>query len=602
MLIDIPKGKAWNQVNKGDLLGSIWSSRNINLEKKEGYVIPSEKLIVTSLSGETDNPTDLATGFCKVQGTVGGLASTRWWTCAGTSVYQTGTENGDFDVDDSGSLPTTSGKADTDIIAFNNRLYLVDDDNLWRRTSSTYTLVSGSMTGDSSKLVQYGDRLYIAGADKIYSMDVGETVATSGAYTVNFANNQDFDNHVISCIRATSNGIWFATINSKGGRGKVAFWDGVTADTIEFYKELESGMAMAMSIKDDVPYILDNRLVLMAFNGSYFEEVGRMDNGNKKLYRFDATSSNDRWIHHNGMQTINDEILMAINSRTEDTSDTQSIRFPSGIYAYNPKYGIYHKNSFTSQTDSATVLDQGQVEVVEVGALFSLFDDEENNGINDQSDFLVGFAYKSDNSTTKYAIAKHDARGGDMNSTNKAEASVVVTTKLTADEVLETWEKLYLFTRPLQNTTDKLVLKYRKQEYTPTEVDITWVDTTSFTSTDANLAGIKTAFEADAEYEVEGLQGDGAGYLSHVTNITESTGTYTVTIDETIAGMTTNTARVRFDRWNKVGEFTDDSEVESYKEFNPEAVSTWIQYKVYMLGDGIQLERLLSKSSVTKEI
>ncbi len=69
-----------------------------------------------------------------------------------------------------------------------------------------------------------------------------------------------------------------------------------------------------------------------------------------------------------------------------------------------------------------------------------------------------------------------------------------------------------------------------------------------------------------------------------------------------ITGATTNTAKVRFDRWKKIGEFTDSQEIESYKEFNPEAVSTWIQYKIYMMGEGIQLERFLSQSSVTKEI
>ena len=543
------------------------------------------------------NPTDLATGFCKAQGTISSGTSTRWWTCAGTSVYQSSSENGDFDVDDSQTLPTTSGKTDTDIIAFNNKVYLVDDDNLWRRQSSAYTLISGSMTGQSSKLVQFGDRLYIAGTNKIYSMSTNEVVATSGAHTLDFANSQDFDNHSLSCIRATSQGIWFATTNSKGGRAKVAFWDGVTEDTIEFYKELESGMAMAMSIKDDVPYVLDNRLVLMAFNGSYMQEVARMDNGRRKLYRFDIASNNDRWIHHNGMQTINDEILMAINSRTEDANDDQSIKFPSGVYAYNPEIGIYHKFSFTSQGNGDTPLDQGQVEVVEVGALFSLFDDEQNNAMTDQSDFFVAYAYKEDNSTTKYVIAKHDARGLDH---VEPEAGVIVTTKLNATNVQDIWNKVYVFTKPLANATDKIVLKYRKQVYTPTEVDITWVDTTSFTTTDANLADIKTAFEAGADYEVEGLQGDGAGYLAHVTDITESAGTYTVTLDETITGATTRTAKVRFDRWNKVGEFTDSQAQESFHEFNPEAVGTWVQFKIYMIGDGIQLERFLTQSENTQ--
>ena len=114
MTIDIPKITQWFQSNRGDYLGSIWSSRNIDLREKDGYILPSNKLIVTTLSGVTDNPTDLATAFAKSQGTVNSIATLRWWTTAGTSVYETSSENGDFEVDDSGSLPTTSGKNETD--------------------------------------------------------------------------------------------------------------------------------------------------------------------------------------------------------------------------------------------------------------------------------------------------------------------------------------------------------------------------------------------------------------------------------------------------------------------------------------------------------
>jgi len=380
------------------------------------------------------------------------------------------------------------------------------------------------------------------------------------------------------------------------------FWDGVTANTVEINKEIESGMVMGMTIKDDLPYILDNRGVLSYFNGSYFEEVARFDFNQKLLYRFDIHSSSDRWLHPNGMQTIDDEILMAVNTRMSDTNDSQVVRTPSGVYAFNSEFGIYHKYAFTAQRDSATVVDQAQLEAVEVGAIYSMVDDERNTDQGDMSDFFVAFAYKSDNSTTKYAIAKNDKRGLDINASSTAEAGVIIYSKFPSEQVQEQWEKLYLFFKPLANSSDKIVVKYRIQDHDPVESSITWVNTTSFTSTDSDWATIKTNFEAGVDYEVEGLQGDGAGFCSHISNIAEAGGTYTVTVDETITGATTNTAKVRVDRWTKIGEFTDDSEVESFKEFNPEVTSSWIQFKVYMLGDGIELQRTLSKSSVNQEI
>lgn len=602
MILDIPRQIPFSQKNKGDILGTIWSSRNLDFKKEVGFVSPTYKLIVTTLSGDTDNPTNLATAFCKEKGSVGGFSGIRWWTLADDSVFETGSENGDFEEDDSGSLPTfTDSKQEGDMKAFNGRVYVANDNVLERRTSSTWTSISTSLPSGYKILENYADRMYIASDDQIDSMDVSETLATT-TYTLDL-NTASNENLSVSAMRKVSNGLWIATYNNQGGRAKMMFWDGITQDTVEVIKEVESGMIMAMSIKDDVPYILDNRGVLSYYNGSYFEEIGRLDLDYKQLYRFDTFSAKDRWIHHNGMQTIDDEILFAINTRMSDTTDIQIPRTPSGVYAYNPDFGIYHKFTFTAQRDDTTVTDMGQLEIVEVGAIYSMVDDEENDSNHDQSDFFVAFAYKSDNSTTKYAIAKSDKRGLDLNSASRTTAGLLTTTKWSAEQVTEEWEKLYAFIRPLRNSTDKIVLKCREQEYTPVETTITWVDTTSFTSTDADWATILTNFGDDGEgvdYEFEGLQGDGAGFVAHITNIEESGGTYTVTLDETITGATTNTAKARIDRWKKVAEFTDADELEHFIEFNPDIISTWIQYRLYMIGEEIQLQRILSKSSVTE--
>lgn len=557
----------------------------------------------SALLGDTryNNPQDLAVAFAKEQGTVNAIAGTRWWAAAGTDIYQTTTENGDFEVDDSSSMPTTEGKGSVDIKAFNSKLYVASEDTLWSRSGTSYSTVTSSLPNDKKILELYQDRLYIASDDQVDSMDAAETIATT-TYTLDLTGPQ-FENQVITSMRATSAGLVIGTLDRNGGRAFVHFWDGTTQDTLEKSVMVDASIIVAMTVKDDVPYILDNRGILSAYNGSFFQEVARFDFDLQQPIDFDRVTSNNRWIHPNGMQTINGEILMAINSKPNDANDLQPVRHPAGIYAYDPDYGITHKYSFTAQDDSATVTDQGQIQIEEVGALFNLQGDEENDDRTDMSDFFAACAYKSDNSTTVYTIAKNDKRGLDINPSAADEAGVIITTKIRAEQIREEWEKFYAFIRPFENSTDKIVVKYRRQEHTPVETDITWVNTTSFTSTDSDWAAIKTIFDAngkDSDYEVEGLQGDGAGFISHITDISESGGTYTVTLDETITGATTNTARVRVDRWNKIGTFTDS--VEDFHEFNPEVASTWIQFKVYMIGDNIQLERILSKSSVAQEI
>lgn len=547
------------------------------------------------------NPQNIVTAFCKELGTVNSVASQRWWGLSNDAVYQTTSAKGDFDVDDSGTMPSFStGNSEGDIKAFNSKVYVAVDSNLYSRSGTTYTTVPSSLPSGYKILEKYDDRLYIASESQIDSINTSNVFATA-------ANTLDLDtvaneNLSISCMRRTSRGLWVGTYNNQGGRARMLFWDGVTQDTVEVSVEVEAGMVMAMSIKDDVPYILDNRGVLSAWNGSYFEKVSRLDLDYKQLYRFDVFSSKDRWIHHNGMQTIDGEVLMAVNTRMADTTDLQVPRTPSGVYAYNSEHGIYHKFSFTSQKDDATVTDMGQLEIVEVGAIYPLLDDEELNEGDEQSDFLVSYAYKVDNSTTNYVIAKTDRRGIDGTSTDTA--AVITFPWWDSSEVTDKWEKFYAFIKPLANSTDKLVLKYRKQEFNPVEIDVTWTDRAQFTSSDSSLSEIKTNFDNDIEYEFEGLQGEGSGYITQVENIQSAGGgLYEIDLaDNVVPNNPTSTAKVRLDRWNLVGELTDDESVEDYIGFNPETTATRVQFKLYLYGTNIELQRIVAKSSVEKEI
>jgi hypothetical protein len=565
---------------------------NINATATVSYVIYGENRL--------SSPQSLVTAFCKEAGTVGGVNTTRWWAMSNTGVYQTSSVGGDFDTDDSGTLPTfTENNAKGDMTNFNGKVYLAVGDTLYQRTGTAWTVVSTALQNGKKILRVYTDRLYIASDTEVDSVNTSNTVAGTGTNYLDISIAQN-ENLRISCMREVSDGLWIGTSNYEGGRAKMMFWDGETGNTLETIKTLESGSAMAMTIKDDVPYVLDNRGVLMKFNGSYFEEVARFDFDFIQLYNFDTTSSLNRWIHPNGMQTVDDEILMLVNTRPEDTNDIFPERHPAGIYAYHPDFGIYHKYSLTSHKDEAGYTDLGYLEIAEAGAIFPLFDDEENNSRTEQSDFFVSYTYKDTNSTNISAIAKEDKRGLDRTSTVKAGS--VTTTWIRAEKVQDTFKKLYTFIKPLASSSDKLIVKYRKERYDNYTSDITWVNTTSFTSTDVIWGTVKTSVDNGVEYEVEGISGDGAGFCSQIASITESSGTYTITLDETITGATTNTARVRVTRWSKVNtNFTDSYETEQFKEFNPDVLASKVQFKIYMQGTDMELDRLVITSSPTQD-
>lgn len=545
-----------------------------------------------------NSPQDLSVAFAKATGSINSVSTMRWWTLAGNGIYQTSSENGDFETDDAGTLPTiTSGKEEGDLKSFNSRLYLAYDTNLYRRTSALWTTVDTGLSPGYKILETYFDRLYIASEDDIVSINTAEVVATT-SNTLDLRSTSGINNNLnITCMRRVSNGLWIGTQNQEGGNARMLFWDGETQDTVELDVEIDSAMVMAMTVKDDVPYIVDERGDLRAWNGSFFQKVDEFDFDDIQLYRFDQSSNKDRWIHHNGMLTVDDEILMAVNTRPNDTNDSIPVRHSSGVYAWSPETGIYMKHAYTAQEDSATITDYGQCKTPEVGALFRLSGDTDNENRTDQSDFFAGYSYESDNSTTVYAISKSDKRGLDMNSASRDELGMIITGRIRAEDVQDALNSLYLFHKQLANSTDRFIVTYRTAEYTPSETDITWVNTTSFTSTDASWAEIKTNFDADVEYEFEGLSGDGAGMFAMITDISESGGTYTVTLDQTITGATTNTASARIDRWRFAGEFTDSDGDDLFSEFSPEGMGTWAQFRVVMWGEDMELERLLLKSS-----
>jgi hypothetical protein len=107
----------------------------------------------------------------------------------------------------------------------------------------------------------------------------------------------------------------------------------------------------------------------------------------------------------------------------------------------------------------------------------------------------------------------------------------------------------------------------------------TWVNGTSFTST-ANLSGVV------AGEEVEFLSGRAAGLTAHVVSITVLTGTYTVTLDETIPGVSaSDKSMFAIQNWKKVGTLLSTDPDSLYDKVLPEQGSKkWIQLKIELRG------------------
>lgn len=171
-----------------------------------------------------------------------------------------------------------------------------------------------------------------------------------------------------------------------------------------------------------------------------------------------------------------------------------------------------------------------------------------------------------------------------------------ITQKIFSDNIEDVFNKIILKARNIYNNNDKIVVKYRTAErqffpITPdgfqlSSYNITWASTTSFTVSNSKWAYVQ------AGDEVEIIEGAGAGYTAHISTISESGGTYTVTIDETIPLISaSDTSHVIVDNWTKGATITL-SDTKGTKSTSVDRNSKWIQIKCELRGEGTQVEEL----------
>ena len=190
----------------------------------------------------------------------------------------------------------------------------------------------------------------------------------------------------------------------------------------------------------------------------------------------------------------------------------------------------------------------------------------------------------------------------DAVATKQENRGFIVTQKLQAFSIKDTWQDIVVKYRvaernDLMNTVDK-----------DNSQTATWVNNQKFTST-GDLSAAKVGDE------VYFHAGAGAGYLVHITDISESGGTYTVDIDETVYNITGgDTATFTISNWIKLGTITTDdleyfiddnnnrqASIGGLKEFNINKNSKWLQLKVELRGEDVAMEEIyVNNKSFTK--
>jgi hypothetical protein len=178
----------------------------------------------------------------------------------------------------------------------------------------------------------------------------------------------------------------------------------------------------------------------------------------------------------------------------------------------------------------------------------------------------------------------------------------ITTPKLFADKE-DAYPNLFLKYRPL-DTGDEIRIKYRTNERHglpvprngsggQSQYEGTWSSSTVFTSTE----DLSDVVPGD---EVEVFGGVGAGHLAHVTDISESSGTYTVTLDEA-NDFAENTDTMLFfvDNW-KLLETIDSNKHGTERAITLGKQGKFLQLKIELRGIGTTIEELTIDNTPSK--
>jgi hypothetical protein len=558
----LPPSTFWSQANRGDRLGVLQGSFNLDQTTNIGSLRNTR--LITNATGLSGTPVAFRP-YAGAGGTNGIYA------IAGSRVYLAPAQkpNSPFVADVQTSTPTTLDSAVSDMEIFNGFLYVSDATNganVYKLNTTWAAIGGGGQFGGTSSprlMCVFNSVLYVTvNKRRIYKVSTADSVTTDALVLEEGEN--------ITFIRASSNRIWIGVNQSdyRKKRGKVYEWDGIDSNVSRTYILSSSG-AFSCVIKDDVPYIMDSEGKLLVLSSSTFKEIARLPfNGAIPANTYNTQTN--RYIHPNGMTVIDDRINILVNNVMADSGSSIPEFCPSGIWEYDSDIGLYHKGSPSyTPVNTTTVTDYGQNRVSIVGALSEMKTTDSSAGVNGM--ILAGATIYTDASATTSSIFYDDT------SNLSQHAGYLTTVKIPSANVLDSWEKICWTHKRFLDASDKFVLKYRVLDADSTEYSITWTSTTTFTYTASTIV-------PKVGNEVEVTQGTGSGVCAHITGIGFSgSTTVSVTIDETVTGAT-GTAKARVQNWIKLASFSDQTK--DYREIGLKKSSPWIQFKLWFLFKG----------------
>ena len=555
------------QANKGDYIGNMFNSYNLDLDSNPGTIKVSKKL--TRVLDNTQWGTDDVVQALQIHDGFYYVATTR-------AVFRCSV-NDDPTAEINWIEVTTLSAEDlgfeTDMTSFNGLLLIslgtdimswVDvtkDDDWWDVTTSG-TALAANFTHTMEVLRSGLDTLFVTDRNRVryYNTAAGHTQITLD--TLMTAN----------CLTPSLDRMWAGTYTEVENNAFVYELRVGDTQALQAY-EVDGRVCLAAFTYSNTPFVITERGYIQAFNGAGFKTIAQFPWANESkvmegcrpgLVQDSATS---RAIHPKGAKVKGNYCYIYVDTNDEYTDTNLTPRAASGVWVLDLEtYSLTHR--------------------------YSLNDDTGTFG-----------THKVDRSGPVLITNTPETRimvGGSINNTegiwmesNAVNQGYFTTVRHESDSVDDTFEKVIIKADKL-DATESITVKHKDISFSnlPLEVlAVTWLSANQFNT----LATLTNVAVGD---EVEICAGFAAGQICHITDIT-GTITKTVTVDASI-GVLNNLSDVYLTSYKKIDNVytSDDGEV---KKIGAGEVSPSRQYKVVMQGD-VTLREIISKSNVKHEV
>lgn len=607
VVLPITSAKLVPKPSKGDVFGALWATRNIDLVSKRGAIrlaAPMSEI----LNSTDDSDLDVPVAFLRTNAD----GTDKWWALAqdkgisrsdGLMWKAAATIPGGAWAQDAIANSPTDACDNMAVFGFatTDNLFVSRDDDISKLNNGTWTASWWVSTLSQSALAATNPHYIYPFTNKLLVPD-GNVVHTVDDSSVVSLNRLTLPKeYQIVWIHDDGTYVYFGTRHKRAGMALVFQWDG-EASTYNNYFPIGSEISFAGQVDaNKTLHVMNGNGHLLRFTGDGFEEVARLPFDHTRQQRWvrivnDATLGDvNVAMRPNGMSLVKNRISILIDGVLENSATLTLENMPSGIWEYDPDFGLYHKHSL-SLYDGSTLDQYGSSVIAVVGGLKANLNTLVSAA---QSEFLAGASMLVDATTAKRAIMIH------VHGNVAARGSFTTARLESAGGFGGFWTRLQLAFKRLENSTsqtDKILVKYRTDriaalvDYKGSSVATgTWASTTSFTINDTIGASLAVGDE------VEILTGIGAGALAHIsTLVNTSANNYTITIDETITGAT-GTALVRFQRWKKLSSITDTTTEKKIMTLAKR--SRWTQFKVELRGglSSPEIEELFAEYNTSRK-